>query len=282
MITENELRRLAARSGVDTMVQDLDYGLGWFLAGFFERTSAVSHLIFKGGTCLRKCYFADYRFSEDLDFTLTRSWSLAEIGAAIETVQTWSTGADGPDFGAEPVRLETVNDDYGQESFQARVYYRGPLRWGGPPRAIQLDISRGETLAFPFEVRRLQHHYSDAERMVQATIPCYSMMEMLTEKLRAIAGQRRFAISRDIHDIYRLVEAGVPLDDMRRALPFKFAAKGLLPSSLTVARLQERRTAFEVDWKRRLVHLLPPDQPVAFETAWEVVIALVGEIQTIE
>ena len=33
MIHEAELRRLAATNGVDTMVQDLDYGLGWFLAG---------------------------------------------------------------------------------------------------------------------------------------------------------------------------------------------------------------------------------------------------------
>ncbi|MEZ4424280.1 MAG: nucleotidyl transferase AbiEii/AbiGii toxin family protein [Gemmatimonadota bacterium] len=30
------------------------------------------HLIFNGGTCLRKCYIADYRFSEDLDFTAVR------------------------------------------------------------------------------------------------------------------------------------------------------------------------------------------------------------------
>jgi hypothetical protein len=26
--------------------------------------------VFKGGTCLKKCYFETYRFSEDLDFTL--------------------------------------------------------------------------------------------------------------------------------------------------------------------------------------------------------------------
>jgi predicted nucleotidyltransferase component of viral defense system len=26
-------------------------------------------LVFKGGTALKKCYFGDYRFSEDLDFT---------------------------------------------------------------------------------------------------------------------------------------------------------------------------------------------------------------------
>jgi predicted nucleotidyltransferase component of viral defense system len=27
--------------------------------------------VLKGGTCLKKCYFETYRFSEDLDFTLT-------------------------------------------------------------------------------------------------------------------------------------------------------------------------------------------------------------------
>lgn len=26
--------------------------------------------VFKGGTCLKKCYFETYRFSEDLNFTV--------------------------------------------------------------------------------------------------------------------------------------------------------------------------------------------------------------------
>jgi predicted nucleotidyltransferase component of viral defense system len=26
--------------------------------------------VFKGGTCLKKCFFETYRFSEDLDFTI--------------------------------------------------------------------------------------------------------------------------------------------------------------------------------------------------------------------
>jgi hypothetical protein len=34
MISEAEIRRLAAGSGVDPMVIDLDYSLGWFLAGW--------------------------------------------------------------------------------------------------------------------------------------------------------------------------------------------------------------------------------------------------------
>ena len=70
MISEAELRRQAARWQVDPMVVNLDYSLGWFLAAFYSNEKVAEQLRFKGGTCLRKCYFADYRFSEDLDFTV--------------------------------------------------------------------------------------------------------------------------------------------------------------------------------------------------------------------
>ena len=46
MISEAELRRHAVAAGVDTMVQDLDYGLGWFLAGLFTQTRAAQYLVF--------------------------------------------------------------------------------------------------------------------------------------------------------------------------------------------------------------------------------------------
>jgi predicted nucleotidyltransferase component of viral defense system len=86
MISEAEIRRGAALAGVDGMVLDLDYALGWFLAGFFRQPAVARVLIFNGGTCLRKCYIADFRFSEDLDFTLVGSGSADEIRAAIAAV----------------------------------------------------------------------------------------------------------------------------------------------------------------------------------------------------
>jgi hypothetical protein len=61
MIAEAEIRRYAARWQVDPMVVDLDYGLGWFLAALMSVGTPASVLRFKGGTCLRKCYFPDYR-----------------------------------------------------------------------------------------------------------------------------------------------------------------------------------------------------------------------------
>ena len=44
--------------------------LGWFLVAVAEHPQAGSQWVFKGGTCLKKCYLETYRFSEDLDFSL--------------------------------------------------------------------------------------------------------------------------------------------------------------------------------------------------------------------
>jgi predicted nucleotidyltransferase component of viral defense system len=278
VISEAELRRLAARSGVDVMVQDLDYALGWFLAGLLRQHPASDYLIFKGGTCLRKCYFPEYRFSEDLDFTLAQHWEVAGLQVAIQKVQQWSQENGGPDFDAAPARWEIINDEYGQESLQGRIYYRGPLRWGGPARAIQVDISRGETMVFPAERHRLIHPYSDRGALAAVELPCYSLAEMLAEKVRAIAGQRRFAVSRDLYDICQLSRQGVPAATVRSSLPAKFAAKGVDLESFNLDRLNERRQAMEADWNRRLVHLLPSDQLIAFDAAWQAVTEFIQEV----
>ena len=57
-----------------------------------------------------------------------------EVLEAIHAVAVWAGGKDGPVFEAAPAKLEIVNDEYGSEAFQVRLYYRGPLKWEGSPR----------------------------------------------------------------------------------------------------------------------------------------------------
>jgi predicted nucleotidyltransferase component of viral defense system len=198
MIAEAEIRRCAARWEVDPMVADLDYSLGWFLAAITKAGSPAGVWLFKGGTCLRKCYFEDHRFSEDLDFTATAYISPETLLDWVERATRWATDHDGPDFAASPARLEVIKDEYGSESYQVRVYYRGPLRWGGSPRAIRLDVTRDEQVLWSPASRPLIHPYSDAEDLGPVELTCYALEEILAEKVRAVAGQRRFAISRDL------------------------------------------------------------------------------------
>ncbi len=52
-------------------IVEQDYVLSWVLWGISQVSKSKSHLLFKGGTALKKCYFGDYRFSRDLDFSVS-------------------------------------------------------------------------------------------------------------------------------------------------------------------------------------------------------------------
>ena len=70
MITTKEINAVANRYQLrDTQVEK-DYVLSWILFAISGNELLSKCLVFKGGTVLKKVYFEDYRFSEDLDFTL--------------------------------------------------------------------------------------------------------------------------------------------------------------------------------------------------------------------
>jgi predicted nucleotidyltransferase component of viral defense system len=68
LINRNEIMDFAHEFGLSPNVVEKDYVIGWMLAGIGNHRELSGLLVFKGGTCLKKCYFETYRFSEDLDF----------------------------------------------------------------------------------------------------------------------------------------------------------------------------------------------------------------------
>lgn len=174
MIRDAEVRRLARRAGVEPRIIDLDYALGWALHGLAAHPDLHARLVFKGGTCLRKCYFPGYRFSEDLDFTVIGGFEPAAFERAVREAIQSAEDVSGIDFSAAEPRVEVLNDDYGRESVQLRIYYRGPHPSGGSPRAIRLDASRDETVVFAPEPRLVAHEYSDADEFGEVTWACYA------------------------------------------------------------------------------------------------------------
>src|ERR1035437_5907304 len=104
MIPQRNLSRVANRlhkehggRRIPESVLERDYCLAWFLAGL-SQSQLGKLLIFKGGTALKRCHFGDYRFSEDLDFTLARSADFAEIRDGLEEVYQHVAQASGIRF----------------------------------------------------------------------------------------------------------------------------------------------------------------------------------------
>jgi predicted nucleotidyltransferase component of viral defense system len=111
------------------------------------------------------------------------------------------------------------------------------------------------------------------------TIPCYSLAEMLSEKLRALSGQRRFAIARDLYDVFQLVKrGGLGLTDVNSILPSKFSVKGLDVEEIELEYVENRREEFERDWERNLQYLLPISEETSFKEAWEMFLELIKQI----
>jgi len=73
MIKPGEIQQKARLGGVRDQQFEKDYILSWILFGIAKHEQLSKAIVFKGGTVLKKVYFEDYRFSEDLDFTLLYS-----------------------------------------------------------------------------------------------------------------------------------------------------------------------------------------------------------------
>lgn len=70
MIKPGEIDKIAIEKGVRAKQIEKDYVISWVLWGIAQNEFFNNNLVFKGGTCLKKMYFEDYRYSEDMDFTL--------------------------------------------------------------------------------------------------------------------------------------------------------------------------------------------------------------------
>ena len=64
MIDKREILATSQQTSLTPHVVEKDYVLGWMLAGIHRHEDLAENWIFKGGTCLKKCFFETYRFSE--------------------------------------------------------------------------------------------------------------------------------------------------------------------------------------------------------------------------
>jgi len=279
MIAEAEIRRLAGKLSVDPMVVNRDYVLGCFLHYLGTQDAVQESWVFKGGTALAKCYFANFRFSEDLDFTLTRASTADELASIADTAKAAMQDAIGIRTDELATHVEVMNDDYGKESFELKIYYGGPWPMGGSTPSLRIHTNRDEIIAFPTLRKPITHDYSDCDLLPKSTMSVYSLEEVFAEKLRAFSAQRRHAIARDVFDIYFLSSHKVDVQKAIGRFPDKCRIKGIEPGSIDFERILGRKGEYETNWERNLQYLLPRGPRVQFEPAWNTASALLQKVR---
>jgi predicted nucleotidyltransferase component of viral defense system len=164
MIDRREILEAASSFSLLPNIVEKDYVLGWILAGIYAHEELAETWIFKGGTCLKKCYFETYRFSEDLDFTLRNEEHLDEefLQTVFEQVVAWVTDQSGLNIPADQLEFDIYANPRGRPNCEAKIAYRGPVSptSGGWPK-IKLDLTADERLVLPSVRREVFHPYSD-------------------------------------------------------------------------------------------------------------------------
>jgi hypothetical protein len=137
-------------------------------------------LAFKGGTAIKKIYLPDYRYSEDLDFTLLDAHHTnADLRAAIEELFPWLVRE------ANITLATRKMEEHAGGNPTIYLNYIGPLQADIANRFLKVDFSRDETLVFPTQRKPVRSSYSDCQTQ-KSELVVYSLEEILSEKLRSL------------------------------------------------------------------------------------------------
>ena len=249
MLKPQEISKIASREGVRPQQIEKDYIISWVLWGLYNHGILKDALIFKGGTCIKKIFIEDYRYSEDIDFTLDpsleKTLSDEEIYKAFSEI-----------FGSIK---EAANIDLSIPEDSKEVHESGSIKFfiefigphGGKSDRIKTDIWKGEKLEFEVVKKLMLNDYSDLEEEEKATITSYSLEEIVIEKMAALMGR---TIPRDLYDFEYLTNTeGIELQDVFIEFQLKAEHKGQDPKEF-VQKVTAKEKIFEKAWTENLSH----------------------------
>lgn len=278
MITKEEIKHISNLTRLKDITVEKDYVLGWLLAGISQNAKIEDSWVFKGGTCLRKCFYENYRFSEDLDFTIKdpKKATVEYIRDSIREIAEWVQHNSGITIDLERTLFEVVENTSSQTIIQGRLFYRGPISPSSPrqwPR-IKFDLTPNEVIVEAPVLRPiLNTSYSDYEEISQLKIFSYSLTDLFAEKIRALFERTRPRDLYDVVEIYNRSHQDIDMKNLRQSLKNKCLYKRI--DNLDINSLYKDQCM--AGWIDQLSHQLPmlPDFDTYF-TSFETIYAKIG------
>lgn len=266
MIKRRELIRIAESKGVPKTTIEKDWILGHFLDAIMNIEKLRNNLVFKGGSCLRKCYFQEYRFSEDLDFT-SKDPDFRISEKTFKQISGILQKLSGAQIVFQSFRELRYNDIL--TGYEAKIKYWGPDhdpnvippppdRWS---TNIKVEITLFEKILFGVKTLSVHHPYSDLLSANPLKVPAYNELEIITEKIRSLV-QRSYNAPRDYYDIWYLLQKSVFNEKkIKKGLLEKMAIKGIDFVNVDQFFPNENRRAVLIGWEQSLRNQIPGDLP---------------------
>ena len=237
MIRSQEIKEKAREYSVPTSTIERDYAQNWLLKYLYH-----PDIILKGGTGIKKAYLENYRFSDDLDFSLIHPIKNKDLFNHMNEAVDKAKEEVGINFQISSKFAKT------ETGFRGKIYFNIIQNATGTPLSIKVDITNydNEIILLPTEKKKVFHSYSDE---LNAEIEVYSLEEIFAEKIRALIQRTR---ARDLYDVGMLYDL-INKNKVLQILEEKFDFKGVI---LDISSLTKRKDDFSNAWDASLNHQL--------------------------
>ncbi len=238
MISYSQIIKIASNLNLPEETVEKDYFIELLLF-HIAHNKKLNHLIFRGGTALKKIYFPDYRFSEDLDF-LTK-YNLGDFSENLINVLEYLN----KNF---PAEAKEKSKSLKEERLQIFIGYN--IAPGiSAAKELKIDILRDDFLP-PYRKRKVKFSYPDLKDL-KAGLLVYDLESILTDKISRILDIVNEP--RDIYDIWHLFKLKLDFKKFKKTFKekhgFQFNAENLLS--------ELQKEDYKINWQNRLSRQIP-------------------------
>lgn len=238
MIDDVFLRRIATEERVPLGTIEKDFAITCALQ-VISKSRLKDHLMFKGGTAIKKIYDPEARFSEDMDFTVC-TMTEEEVISSLKEIFSGSR--------VETISFERAYEErFSQTGRRLRLPFMGPLQYRN---SIRVDLSFRDDLILEVRDRTVLSKYGES---LLSRVYAIEFIEIIAEKLRALMSR---GYPRDYYDVWSHLDRIRNTDPLRELTNRKCSILNIeyKPSNIFDEEILAR---VEAAWKTRLQHLLP-------------------------
>ena len=250
MIDYLQVQRLALKNNVSQEIIEKDYFIELVLFYFSKDSSLCENLVFRGGTALKKVYFPEYRFSEDLDFVIDRKKEINVYqDIVIQILQKISS-----DY---PIKIDK-RSMFERDRLQLFIIYDIIPDIKGI-KELKVDILQDYYIP-KHERKRLLFSYPEFENK-NSILKTYVLESVLCDKIGRILDVDNEP--RDLYDLWYLLKLNLDIKIIRKEFKNKYGYEIIIPNLLR----EIVKDDYKKNWQNRLIHQMLdlPDFKVVIE-----------------
>lgn len=237
MIDYLQVQRLALKNNVSPEIIEKDYFIELVLFYFSKDSSLCENLVFRGGTALKKVYFPEYRFSEDLDFVIDNKKEINIYQEMIIQI------------------LQKISSDYPIKTDKRSMFKSDQLQlfitYDIIPdirgvKELKVDILQDYYIP-KHERKGLLFSYPEFENN-NLVLETYALESVVCDKIGRILDVDNEP--RDLYDLWYLLKLNLDINIIRKEFKNKYGYEIIIPNLLR----EIVKDDYRQNWGNRLIH----------------------------